>query len=236
LSSLFVYKFSILLQHLSSMLMKKLLRYIREPVNSLTHGIGALLALVGLILLLYEAIQRGSISQIIAFSMFGLSMVLLYTASSLYHALPVKEKTLALLQKLDHSMIYVLIAGTYTPICLLVLDGSWKWGLFITIWGLAIIGIIKKFLWMNAPRWLSTAFYLGMGWLAVIIFPTLAEKLPLAFLVWIAIGGLAYSVGAVIYGLKKPNPIPNWFGHHEIWHLFVLAGTFSHFWAIYYYL
>ncbi|MGM0547432.1 MAG: PAQR family membrane homeostasis protein TrhA [Bacteroidota bacterium] len=216
--------------------MKKVLQYIREPINTLTHGLGALLAVVGLALLIYEAIQRGSISHLIAFSIFGLSMILLYTASSLYHALPVKEKTLLLLQKLDHSMIYVLIAGTYTPICLLVLEGAWKWGFFTTIWSLAIIGIIKKFLWMSAPRWLSTLFYLGMGWLAVIIFPILIDKLPLAFLIWIAIGGLAYTLGAVIYGIKKPNPIPNWFGHHEIWHLFVMAGTFSHFWAIYYYL
>jgi hemolysin III len=216
--------------------MKKFLKYIREPINTLTHGAGAVLALVGLILLLYEAIQRGSLSQFIAFSMFGLSMILLYTSSALYHALPVKENTLLLLQKLDHCMIYVLIAGTYTPICLLVLEGGWKWGLFITVWTLAVIGIIKKFLWMSAPRWLSTLFYLGMGWLAIITFPTLLEKLPLAFLIWIAIGGLAYTLGAVIYGLKKPNPIPDWFGHHEIWHLFVLAGTFSHYWAIYKYL
>lgn len=216
--------------------MEKLARYLREPINSITHGAGALLAVVGLSLLLYKAIQTGSASHIIAFSIFGLSMILLYTASSLYHALLVKEKTLALLQKLDHSMIYVLIAGTYSPICLLVLQGSWKWGLFITIWGLALIGIIKKFLWHNLPRWLSTAFYLGMGWLAVILFPVLMKKLPLAFLIWIGVGGLAYTLGAVIYGIKKPNPIPEWFGHHEIWHLFVLAGTFSHFWAIYQYL
>ena len=216
--------------------MKQLIKKIREPVNSLTHGIGALLALVALAALLYEAIKRGSVSQMLAFGMFGLSMVLLYTSSSLYHALPVKEKTLELLRKIDHSMIYVLIAGTYTPICLLVLEGGWKWGLFTTIWSLAILGIIKKFLWMNAPRWLSTLFYLGMGWLAIIIFPTLLEKLPMAFLIWIGIGGFAYSAGALIYGLKKPNPIPNWFGFHEIWHLFVLAGTFSHFWAIYQYL
>ncbi|PAU94694.1 hypothetical protein CK503_04265 [Aliifodinibius salipaludis] len=216
--------------------MKKLLNYIREPINTLTHGMGAILAVIGLAFLIYEALQSGSVSQLVAFSIFGLSMILLYTASSLYHALPVKQKTLELLQKLDHSMIYVLIAGTYTPICLLVLEGGWKWGFFATVWSLAIIGIIKKFLWMNAPRWLSTLFYLGMGWLAVIIFPTLIEKLPLAFLIWIALGGLAYTLGAVIYGIKKPNPIPNWFGHHEIWHLFVMAGTFSHFWAIYYYL
>lgn len=217
-------------------MMKNLRRYIREPVNTLTHGAGAIFAVAGLVALLYEAMQHESLSQLIAFSMFGLSMVLLYTASALYHALPVKEKTLLLLQKLDHSMIYVLIAGTYTPICLLVLEGGWKWGLFVTVWTLAAVGIIKKFLWMSAPRWLSTGFYLGMGWLAIITFPTLIEKLPIAFLVWIGIGGMAYTLGAIIYGIQKPNPFPNWFGHHEIWHLFVLAGTFSHFWAIYQYL
>jgi hemolysin III len=196
--------------------MEKLKRYLREPINSLTHGAGAVLSLVGLILLLYEAVQRGSVNQFIAFSMFGLSMILLYTSSTLYHGLPVREKTVAILQKVDHCMIYVLIAGTYTPVCLLVLDGSWKWGFFCTIWGLAIIGIIKKFLWMDAPSWLSLCFYLGMGWLAVITFPLLMDKLPLAFLVWISIGGIAYTLGAVIYGFKKPNPIPEWFGHHGI--------------------
>lgn len=211
-------------------------RFIREPINTITHGTGALLSVVGLIFLLYEAIQHDSMSQLIAFSIFGFSMILLYTASSLYHALPVKEKTLKLLQKIDHSMIYVLIAGTYTPICLLVLDGGWRWGFFTTVWLLAVAGIIKKFLWMSAPGWLSTSFYLGMGWLAVFLFPILIDKLPLAFFGWIAVGGLAYTLGAIIYGIEKPNPIPDWFGHHEIWHLFVLAGTFSHYWAIYYYL
>ena len=216
--------------------MNKIKKYIREPVNSFTHGVGALASIVGLILLLNEAFSHESISHIVAFSIFGLSMILLYTASTLFHALPVKEKTLLLLQKFDHAMIYVLIAGTYTPICLLVLEGSWKWGLFITIWTIAAVGIIKKFLWMGAPRWLSTFFYLGMGWLAVLLFPTLMDKLPLAFLGWIAIGGLSYTLGAFIYGFQKPDPIPEWFGHHEIWHLFVMAGTFSHFWAIYAYL
>ncbi len=216
--------------------MSFLKRYIREPVNGITHGIGALLALVGLVLMVYDAATSGTVSHIVAFSIFGLSMVLLYTSSSLYHSLKVEEKHLELLKKLDHSMIYVLIAGSYTPVCLLALEGSWKWGLFITIWGLAAIGIVKKFLWTSAPRWLSTLFYLGMGWLAVIIFPVLWDTLPRAFLVWIAIGGAAYTVGAVIYGIKKPNPIPEWVGFHEIWHLLVMAGTFSHFWAFYYYL
>ncbi|MGD8426747.1 MAG: hemolysin III family protein [Balneolaceae bacterium] len=215
---------------------KKIEHYLREPVNTLTHGAGAILALVGFVLLLIEAVQRGSLSEIVAFSIFGLSMILLYTSSSLYHALHVRKKTLLLLQKLDHSMIYVLIAGTYTPVCLLVLDDSWRWGLFAIVWSVALIGIIKKILWMNAPRWLSTSFYLAMGWFGVFLFPSMADKLPLSFLVWIVVGGFSYTIGAVIYGMKRPNPIPEWFGHHEIWHLFVLAGTFSHFWAIYEYL
>lgn len=216
--------------------MKKILLALREPINSLTHGIGAVLSVVALGFLLYEAFQAGTVGHVVAFAIFGLSMILLYTASSLYHALHVRKKTLLLLKKLDHMMIYVLIAGTYTPICLIVLEGSWKWGLLITVWTLALVGIIKKMVWITAPRWLSTFFYLAMGWLAVFIFPDLIDKLPLAFMVWIGIGGLAYTVGAIIYGLEKPNPIPHWFGHHEIWHLFVLVGTFSHFWAIYTYL
>lgn len=211
-------------------------QYIREPVNGITHGVGAILALVGFILLVYDAVSLNSVNHIVAFSIFGASMVLLYTSSSLYHSLPVSEKTMLLLQKLDHSMIYVLIAGSYTPVCLIALEGSWKWGIFITVWTLALLGILKKFLYMNIPRWVSTMLYLAMGWMGVIMFPTLSEKLPMAFLGWIIAGGLAYSFGAIIYGIKKPNPIPDWFGHHEIWHLFVLAGTFSHFWAFYNYL
>ncbi len=211
-------------------------KYIREPVNGLTHGIGALLSVAGLILLLYEAVIHRSVPHIIAFSIFGSSMVLLFTASSLYHSLPAGKKTLSLFRKLDHSMIYALIAGSYTPICLLVLEGSWKWGILVTVWALALLGIIKKLVSMKTPRWVSTLLYLGMGWMGVLLFPTLYEKLPLAFLAWIIIGGIFYSLGAVIYGLKKPNPIPEWFGHHEIWHLFVMGGTFSHFWAFYGYL
>lgn len=211
-------------------------RYIREPVNGLTHGLGALLSVVGLVLLLHDAFQTGTVSHIIAFSMFGLSMVLLYTSSALYHSLKVKEATIQLLRKVDHSMIYVLIAGSYTPICLIVLDDSWKWIVFISIWTFTLGGILKKIYWMDAPHWLSLILYLGMGWMGVLLFPTLFEKLPIAFLVWIIAGGLAYTIGAFVYGFEKPNLLPGWFGHHEIWHLFVMAGTFSHFWAFYQYL
>lgn len=216
--------------------MNKLKKYIREPVNGLTHAVGALLGLVGLIVLLYHAIVAESVSKIVAFSIFGTSMVLLYLASSLYHSLSVRERTLAFFQKLDHAMIYVMIAGSYTPVCLLVLEGSWRWWIFSAIWSVALIGIIKKFVWTNVPRWLSTLFYLAMGWFGVVLFPAMVDKLPVSFLVWILAGGLSYTIGAVIYGIKKPNPIPEWFGHHEIWHLFVMGGTFAHFWAFYAYL
>ncbi|MFH5832102.1 hemolysin III family protein [Halalkalibaculum sp. DA384] len=211
-------------------------KHIREPINGLTHGAGALLSVVGLFLLLYDTAFLGSATHVVAFSMFGLSMVLLYTSSALYHSLHVGERAIRFLKKLDHSMIYVLIAGSYTPICLIVLDDSWKWIVFAGIWTFALGGILKKIFWIDAPKWLSLLLYLAMGWLGVLLFPTLFEKLPLAFLLWLTAGGLAYSAGAVIYGIEKPNPLPGWFGHHEIWHLFVMGGTFSHFWAFYQYL
>jgi hemolysin III len=213
--------------------MSNLKQYIREPVNGLTHGLGAILAIVGLILLLYNAVAENSLSKIVAFTIFGSSMVLLYVSSALYHSLIAKEKTLELFRKLDHCMIYVLIAGSYTPVCLLVLDEGWRWIVFSAVWCVALIGIIKKFVWINIPRWLSTTFYLVMGWVGVLLFPVMVAKLPAAFFIWIMAGGLSYTVGAIIYGIEKPNPIPDWFGHHEIWHLFVMAGTFSHFWAFY---
>lgn len=216
--------------------MNRLKKYIREPVNGITHAIGALLGLIGLIMLLYNAIVAESITKIIAFAIFGTSMVLLYTSSSLYHSLQAKERTLEFFRKLDHCMIYVLIAGSYTPVCLLVLDESWRWIIFSAVWLVAFIGIGKKFIWLTVPKWLSTAFYLAMGWVGVLLFPIMAARLPAAFLIWVVAGGLSYTIGAIIYGIEKPNPIPEWFGHHEIWHLFVMGGTFSHFWAFYWFL
>ncbi len=214
-------------------MIKNIKKYIREPINGLTHGLGALLAVVGLILLLYNAIAAGSVSKIVAFSIFGASMVLLYTSSSLYHSLPVNEKTLELFRKLDHAMIYVLIAGSYTPICLLVLDDAWRWIIFSAVWCVTLIGVVKKFVWTTVPRWLSLTFYLVMGWVGILLFPSIIQKMPVGFLLWIIAGGLSYTIGAIIFGIEKPNLIPDWFGHHEIWHLFVMAGTFSHFWAFY---
>lgn len=192
-----------------------------------------LLSAVGWSLLLLEAFAHDSLTQIIAFSIFGLSLILLFSASTCYHGLRVKDKTLRLLQKIDHCMIYVLIAGTYTPICLIVLEGGWKWSSLSLIWILALIGILQKMFFKNIPPWFSTAYYLLMGWLGVIILPILFIKLPLNFIIWLVAGGLVYTIGAFVYALHNPNLICGRFGSHELWHLFVLAGAFCHFWAVY---
>ncbi|HYG56491.1 MAG TPA: hemolysin III family protein, partial [Symbiobacteriaceae bacterium] len=136
------------------------------------------------------------------------------------------------LRKLDHIMIFFLIAGTYTPYCLTVLRGPWGWSLFGVIWSVALAGLVLKLVWMTAPRWLYTSVYVAMGWLVVIAIVPLVRALPGGF-TWLLAGGLFYTVGAVLYATKWPNPLPRVFGFHEIWHLFVLAGSAAHFWGVY---
>ncbi len=216
-------------------LLKKADNYIREPINAFTHGLGIVGAIMGLYFLLHSAKQEGDVYRLIAFWIFGGSMLLLYTVSTLYHAVQGSSTLLRYLRILDHTMINILIAGTYTPVCLIVLSGYWKWGFFGTIWGLALIGIAKDIFWLDRPRWFSVLFYVCMGWLAIIILPTLIRRLPLPFIIWLFVGGGAYSVGALIYAIKRPNPKP-YFGFHEIWHVLVLIGTFSHYWAFYQFL
>jgi hemolysin III len=157
-------------------------------------------------------------------------------ASALYHLLPLSSAGVARLRRVDHMMIFVLIAGTYTPFCLLALDGAWRAGLLILIWGLALCGILLKLFWMGASRWLSLALYLGMGWVAVIAAPALFQAVPTGGTAWVLGGGLVYSVGAIVYGLRRPNPMPGVFGFHEVWHLFVMVGSACHFWAVLRYL
>jgi hemolysin III len=209
---------------------------LREPVNGLTHAAGGVLAFVGLFVLVASAASAGRMDQIVAFGIFGLSLVALYIASSLYHLLPLSPAGVARLRKLDHVAIFVLIAGTYTPFCLLALDGGWRWGVLAIAWGLALCGASLKLLWMEAPRWLSVVLYLGMGWVAVAAVPALLRTLPAGGMAWVLAGGLTYSAGAMVYGLKRPNPIPGAFGFHELWHLFVVAGSACHFWAVLRYL
>ncbi|MDP3486893.1 MAG: hemolysin III family protein [Bacillota bacterium] len=206
-----------------------------DIVSGLTHLGGAVLSLLGLISLVYVAYTYGSIWHVVSFTIFGVSLICLYTASSLYHLIPATPRISQTLRKLDHMMIFVLIAGTYTPLCLVPLRGAWGWSLLVSIWGISVIGIVLKIFWLQAPRWLYTGFYLFMGWLVVIATGPLIKTMPQGGLLWFALGGLFYTVGAVFYGTKWPKLKPGVFGFHELWHLFVLAGSASHFWAIYRY-
>lgn len=206
--------------------------HLREPVNGLTHGAGAVLSAVGLVLLVRTAAARGSSWAVVGFVVFGTSLVLLYTASALYHLLPLSARGTAVLRRIDHSMIYVLIAGTYSPIFLGPLRGPWGWSLFALVWAVAAAGIVTKMLWFDTPRWLTVLLYVAFGNLVFPLFPLLRQVLPAGAFLWIGIGGLFYLVGALFYGLKWPRLAPGRFGFHELWHLFVMAGSFGHFWAI----
>ena len=208
---------------------------LRDPVSGLTHLVGALASVVGLIVLVYRAVHQGTAWHVVSFAIFGASLILLYSASALYHLLPLSEQGTRTLRRIDHIMIFVLIAGTYTPFCLLPLRGAWGWSLFGAAWGLAVAGLVMTIFWLDAPRWISTAVYLAMGWVVVVAILPLLRTVPYGGLIWLMAGGLFYSGGAVIYAIKRPNPFPGVFGFHEIWHLFVMAGSFSHFWAIFRY-
>lgn len=204
----------------------RLLTAPREPVNALTHWGGALAALIVLGPLLSWAHARGL--TLWPFVVFSVSMVALYAASASYHSFRSGERGLLWLRKLDHAGIFLLIAGTYTPVAYFGLSGPLQAAVLWIIWGVALSGITLKLVTMSLPRWISTALYLGMGWLAVAFLPQLAHNLPAAALFWLAAGGVMYSIGAVVYGTKRWNPRPGVFGFHEIWHLFVLAGTAAH--------
>jgi len=191
----------------------------REPVNTYTHAAGAVGALVGLAGLVYLA--GSDPLKLAAALVFGLTMFLMYTASAGYHAARIGERGLAWLRKLDHAAIFLFIAGSYTPVLLTLLNGPARWGWLGLVWGLAALGIALKLWKMTAPRWLSTLSYLGLGWLAVFLVPQL--QLPPAALGWLLASGAFYSLGALVYALKKPN-LPR-LGFHELWHLFVLGGS-----------
>jgi len=205
----------------------------KDPVSGLTHLGGALLSVVGLILLIRYALIYATSRHVAAFSVFGASMILLYSSSAAYHLARVPEKISELLRRIDHMMIYVLIAGTYTPVCVLALAGDWGRTLLVTVWLLAAAGIILTIAWFGAPRWLTTGVYLLMGWLVIIAFYPLIQSLTPGALAWLAAGGLLYTAGALIYGFKWPRINSSWFGFHEIFHLFVIGGSLGHFWLMF---
>ena len=205
-----------------------MLQKLRDPVSSLTHLAGAILALPYTAILIALSVHQGSARHIVAFAIFGASLFLLYAASGVYHALRSSRKVINILRRIDHMMIFILIAGTYTPVCLLPLRGPWGWTLFGLVWGVAATGILLKTFWMQAPRWLSTALYVFMGWLVLIAFFPLVRTVSTADLALLVSGGLMYTAGAVMYAVKWPPLHWRYFGFHELFHVFVLAGSFFH--------
>lgn len=205
-------------------------RVLREPANALTHLAGVVLAVIGTVAMVVVA--AGDPWRLAAALVFGGSLVLLYTASTLLHGVHASARALLRLRVFDHAAIFMLIAGTYTPITLVSLrlvSPGWGWALFGTVWGLAALGVLFKLFWIGAPRWLSVALYVALGWLAVVAVAPLLEALPLGAMAWMLVGGLCYTVGALVYATKRPDPWPRTFGFHALWHLFVLAGSASHF-------
>jgi len=208
----------------------------REPINTWTHLIGAVLSAVAMGVMIQNARIQNSTEMIIGAIVFGVSMILLYSASAIYHGYNGKESIILTLRKLDHSMIFVLIAGTYTPICLTLLRGKLGTGLLISIWALAIVGIILKVFFINMPRWVGSALYLILGWISVFFAYPLLKVIPIDGFLWLLLGGLFYTVGSIIYARKSEKMKIGNFGFHEIFHIFIMLGTFSHFYMVNHYI
>lgn len=202
---------------------------LKDPFSGLSHLAAAIFFLIGSAWLTLSALIAGRPMHALGFGLFGLGLVLLYSASATYHLLRVSPAVERWLRRADHMMIYILIAGSYTPFCLVVLPGAWGPALLIAIWSFAVAGILLKSFYLEAPRWLTVGIYIVMGWLCIAAIQPLVQGLTTSSLVWLVLGGLAYTGGAVIYALKRPNPLPGVFGFHEIWHLFVITGSLCHF-------
>ena len=205
-------------------------------MNGFTHFIGVIFSIAATLVLIIKSSDSQTLIGVLSLTVFSVSMILLFTTSTLYHWLKLSEEGTKRLRKADHIMIFIYIAATYTPICIIVLKGYTGLILLLAVWFVAIMGVIIKLFWMSAPRWLSTFIYVLMGWLAVIVIYPLFNSLQLNALLWLFAGGFFYTTGAIIYAIKKPDPYPGLFGFHEIFHVFVLLGTISHFWLMYNYI
>lgn len=204
---------------------------IKDPGSAITHFIGMLMAAFAALPLIIRAMNEPGVIHVASLSVFIVSMILLYGASTTYHTFNLSEKVNLVLKKIDHMMIFVLIAGTYTPICLVVLHGKTGYILLSIVWGIAIGGIVVKGFWVTCPRWFSSILYIAMGWVCVLAFTQILNRLPSAAFGWLLTGGIIYTVGGIIYALKLPifNSRHKYFGSHEIFHLFVIAGSVCHF-------
>jgi hemolysin III len=199
----------------------------RDPISGFTHLGAAIAAALGLVFLLL--IGSDNPQKFIAFLVYGISLVLMFSASAAYHLTRANPQVELRLRKLDHAAIYLLIAGTYTPVCLAFFTGFWRWGLLGIVWGFALVGIIVKMFVINAPRWITAGIYLIMGWLAVFAVQQIITIMPAAAMFWLAAGGLFFTLGAVIYITRKMDFFPGVFGFHEVWHIFVILGCLCHF-------
>ena len=209
---------------------------IREPGSAITHFIGCLMALIAASPLLIKA--HGNSTHLLAMTIFSCSMILLYGASTMYHSIcHVSAKVLCCFRKLDHMMIFVLIAGSYTPVCMIVLDKNVGYPLCALVWGIAIAGILVKAFWITCPKWFSSLLYIAMGWTCVLAFTQIVNSLSPAAFGWLLAGGIIYTVGGVIYALKLPifNAKHKNFGSHEIFHLFVMGGSACHLILMYFF-
>ena len=202
----------------------------REPVSGFTHLGGAIASAGGLVALLLVGWQ--GIEKAISVIVYGISLIGLFAASATYHLAKVKPATQQILRKLDHSAIFLLIAGTYTPFCVNAFSGFFRWGLLGIVWSIALIGILVKVFWIGAPRWLNALIYVIMGWLGVSAVGQMTSALTPFALTWLLTGGIIYTLGAVVYATKMFNFVPGKFGFHEVWHIFVLLGALAHFVAV----
>ncbi|MBI4732667.1 MAG: hemolysin III family protein [Chloroflexi bacterium] len=205
---------------------------LREPINGLTHLGGAIAAFFGQIALLVAG--WSGTAKIVSVVVYGLSLIAMFSASAAYHLAKVKPATLQVLRKLDHSAIFLLIAGTYTPFCVNAFTGFFRWGLLALIWAIALTGVLVKVFYVGAPRWLNAGMYVLMGWLCVLAAPQMPSVLPPAATTWLIVGGVTYTLGAFVYAMKLFNFFPGKFGFHEVWHIFVLLGALAHFVAVLY--
>nr|WP_317283656.1 hemolysin III family protein [uncultured Sellimonas sp.] len=210
-------------------------RHIKDPGSAITHFIGMLMAIFAAIPLLIKAAHEPNRIYLISLTIYALSLILLYAASTTYHTFDLSEKANTILKKIDHMMIFVLIAGSYTPICLITLKGKTGLILLCLVWGIAIVGIIIKAFWVFCPKWVSSVLYIGMGWTCVLAFTQILNSLSPAAFGWLLAGGIIYTIGGIIYALKLPlfNTRHKNFGSHEIFHLFVMGGSMCHFIVMY---
>lgn len=204
---------------------------VKEPGSAITHFIGMLMATFAATPLLVKAATAPDKVHLVSLSIFIVSMIMLYAASTIYHTFNFSNHTNQILKKLDHCMIFVMIAGSYTPVCLIVLNGKVGIMMLALVWGVAILGIIFKLFWVNCPKWVSSILYIAMGWICVLAFSRIIDALRGPAFAWLLAGGIIYTIGGIIYALKLPlfNSHHKNFGTHEIFHLFVMAGSVCHF-------